>query len=104
MHATQGVVTVVNETHVVIQLRNDGMVHAKKADVPTVEEGMNVVVEMRVTKEKRQPPDLAEQREQRRQARWVIHEYFRLRAKGKQPRISELMDRAHLQLVDNDED
>lgn len=100
----RGVVTVVNATHVMIQLRDGGMVHANKADVPALEVDMNVVVEMRVIKEKRQPTDLAERREQRRQARWVIHEYFRLRAKGKQPRLSELMDRAHLQLVKDDEE
>lgn len=100
----RGVVTVANETHVVIQLREGGMVHAKKADVPALEVDMNVVVEMRVTKAKRQPPNLAERRQQRRQARWVIDEYFRLLAMGKQPCISQLMDRAHLQLVDNEGD
>jgi hypothetical protein len=57
-----------------------------------------------VTKAKRQPPNLAERRADCRQARWVIHEYFRLRARGKLPRISELMDRAHLQLVKDDEE
>lgn len=97
----KGVVTVVNAERVVIQLGDGGMVHANKSDVPALEVDMNVIVEMRVTKAKRQPSNLAERREQRRRSRWILREYCRLRAKGKRPSISELMDRAHLQLVEN---